>query len=496
MRLTLIIITLWAAFMFAATTTLEAGEDTRLNYQVNVSRLKSKIKLDGQLDDPAWQHADVAHNFANHWPIDTGYAASHTEVRMLFDDNFLYIGATLKDNGRSPIIQSLRRDGGSGHWGSDGFGVVLDPINQRTNGFFFGVNAGGAEMDASLSASGGGMDSSWDGKWYSKISRSGDTWYVEMAIPFYSLRYSERLDWGINFVRNDMARNEYHTWTEFPNNFGGADLGFTGQLNWPEAPPKGSSKVVLIPYTSGAVAADYEEGEPSAFTPGVGLDAKIAVTPSLNLDLTINPDFSQVEVDRQVTNLSRFSLFFPERRAFFLENSDLFARLGNGRVRPFFSRRIGLDGEGGAVPILFGARLSGNLNDKWRIGLMNVQTGGNADQQSQNYGVGVVQRQVLARSTVSAFMVNRQAFSDNEFVGNDFNRVGGVEFNYISANGQWVGRGRLHKSFTPENEKRSFFYDVGIDWSERTWSVGTFIHHVDPYYTAEVGFTPGYSIMI
>ncbi|MEN0004128.1 MAG: DUF5916 domain-containing protein [Bacteroidota bacterium] len=490
MRLhTLLIFIYWATSVVALAST--PGEDTRLTNQVKSTRIQGELTLDGHLTEKAWQYADVATNFANHWPLDTGLAVAKTEIRILYDDNFLYIGATMYDNGDQPIIQTLRRDGGSGHWGSDGIGIVLDPINQRSNGFFFAVNAGGAQMESSIAATGGqSLDHSWDCKWYSEISRSGNSWFVEMAIPFNSLRYNDRLDWGINFVRNDMERNEYHTWTEFPNNFGGVDLGFTGQLNWSEAPPVAKSNVVLIPYASSSVAADYEEGNSTDFTPGVGLDAKIAVTPSLNLDLTINPDFSQVEVDQQVTNLSRFSLFFPERRAFFLENSDLFANLGIGSVRPFFSRRIGLDGEGGSVPILFGARLSGNLNDRWRIGLMNVQTGGNQDQTSQNYSVGVVQRQLFGRSTATAFMVNRQAFTDNEFQGDDFNRVGGLEMSFISMDGRWRANGRLHHSFTPDQNPRSFFYNVGLEFNEKNWAGGAFMHHLDPYYTAEVGFTP------
>ncbi|MEL6539152.1 MAG: DUF5916 domain-containing protein, partial [Bacteroidota bacterium] len=176
-------------------------------------------------------------------------------------------------------------------------------------------------------------------------------------------------------------------------------------LEWEEAPPSNQSRWALIPYLAGRVSRDFEEGK--SYEPGgaVGLDAKVMVTPSLNLDLTVNPDFSNVNVDIQQTNLTRFSLFFPEQRNFFLENSDLFADFGNWRVRPFFTRRVGLS-DGEAVPILYGARLSGNLTDNLRIGVMNVQSRATESVGPENTTVAAVQQRIWARSSIKAMVVN------------------------------------------------------------------------------------------
>jgi hypothetical protein len=167
----------------------------------------------------------------------------------------------------------------------------------------------------------------------------------------------------------------------------------------------------------------------------------------LNLDLTVNPDYSQVEVDRQVTNLDRFELFFPEKRQFYLENSDLFARLGSDNLRPFFSRRIGLNS-----PVLAGARLSGKIGKDWRVGLMDIQTRSNGDIQPVNFTVAALQRQVFSYSNVTAFLVNKQlAINKTDSTLNKyyFNRVAGLEYNLASANNRWTGKAFYHQSFYP-----------------------------------------------
>ena len=172
-----------------------------------------------------------------------------------------------------------------------------------------------------------------------------------MAIPFKTIRYSdERSVWGINFGRNDLKRNESSTWCPVPRIFNVASLANTGSLTWETLPKKAGTNVSLIPYTIGGANEDYQTKDQN-LTGNAGLDAKVAVTSSLNLDLTLNPDFSQVDVDRQLTNLTQIQFVFPERRNFFIENSDLFAWFGFRQIRPFFSRRIGLD-SGEKVPIL------------------------------------------------------------------------------------------------------------------------------------------------
>ena len=231
-------------------------------------------------------------------------------------------------------------------------------------------------------------------------------WIGEMAIPFKSIRYkSGSKEWGINFSRLDLKANEKSAWAPVPRQFPSVSLAYTGVLVWDEAPPIQKNNISLIPYVLG-----YADEEKSTFK--IGGDAKFSLTPSLNLDLTINPDFSQADVDQQVTNLDRFELFFPERRQFFIENADLFANFGYSTIRPFFSRRIGL-----GTPIQAGARLSGNIDNNWRVGLMNIQTQENEDigLPQQNFSVFTLQRKVQARSNINLMLVNKESFKDSDF---------------------------------------------------------------------------------
>src|SRR5690606_11049613 len=195
-------------------------------------------------------------------------------------------------------------------------------------------------------------------------------------------------------------------------------------------------------------------GEDTKYEAKVGGDVKFSLTSSLNLDLTVNPDFSQVEVDRQVTNLDRYELFFPEKRQFFLENADLFASFGYPTIRPFFSRRIGL-----GVPIIAGARISGNLNEKWRLGVMDIQTERQEDTglPSRNFGVLSLQRKVCARSSIELMVVNKESMNyarDTDSLRTvypKFNRNFGLEYNLASPHNLWTGKAFLLQSFSPDS---------------------------------------------
>ena len=457
-------------------------------FQLSIVKTNTKIKIDGILDEEAWGNTGVAENFYRKWPLDTGQAEAQTKVRMVYDQYFLYISAICYIK-QKPVIQTLKRD--VGHWNSDGIAVLIDPMNQHNNGFLFGLNAGGAQMEGLTVVNETAIE--WDAKWYSRVRVHKDRWVAEMAIPFKSLRYSENIQkWGINFIRNDMERNAYSTWARVPLPFDGTDLGYTGALQWDKPPKKVKGNVVLIPYVIGGVSQDFEE-EGSAVNrkANAGLDAKIAITSTLNLDVTINPDFSQVDVDQQVTNLSRFSLFFPERRNFFLENNDLFGNFGTFRTRPFFSRKVGLK-DGQPVPILAGVRLSGNLTQAMRIGVLDVQTqGGNeADSLGQNQFVATFQHRVFKRSSINAILVNRQAFNNAEIQTNDYNRVAGLEFRYLSNDGKIAGAIRGFQSFTPDIENRDRNFSSFARYTTRTFNFGVGGEHVQENFRADLGFTP------
>ncbi len=421
----------------------------RGKYRIHIYLTDEKIEVDGILDEDVWVTAERARQFQRVLPIDTGYARASTEVMLTYDDAGIYVGVICHDTlpGRRPV-ESLRRD-----WSfqvNDNFIVFIDTYNDYTNGFAFGVSAAGAQWDGQH-GEGGFVSLEWDTKWKSAVQNYPDRWVAEFFIPFRSIRYKSGVaEWGINFSRLDLKASEKSSWAPMPRQFPTANLAFTGGLVWDKPMPKSGIRFSLIPYLLGKVSQDKEVDHKTNWDGSAGLDAKVILSTSMNLDLTLNPDFSQVEVDRQRTNLDRFELFFPEKRQFFLENSDIFADLGAEEMRPFFSRRIGLDS-----PVLGGARLSGKVAEKWRIGLMDMQTGIKDTITGNNYGVATVQRQLFSRSNLTAFMVNKQVVvtPDDTSDGGDgvhrYNRVAGIDFNLATADNKWTGKFFYHQSFYP-----------------------------------------------
>ena len=468
---------------------LGMAQDVRM---MRIKKAEGKITLDGDLSEPDWRAADVGKNFQQTFPFDSSLAQTHTEVMLTYDDNNLYVGAVCYDpiEGKH-VIQSLKRD--FSFPVSDAFGIFIDPFDDGANGFSFAVNPLGVQREGTLENGGGfGVATAWDNRWFSEVKIENGKWIVEMKIPFKSIRYkSDISEWGINFARNDLKQNESSTWSWVQRGQNVANLAFTGKLIWDAPPKKAGSNVSLIPYGIVGVNQDYQ-GENETKVPwNLGMDAKIAVTSSLNLDLTIRPDFSQVEVDRQVTNLSRFSLFFPEQRQFFIENNDLFARFGFSRIRPFFSRRIGLE-NGNVVPIVGGLRLSGKINKNWRIGFMSMQTEGGVPEgtRSQNFTVAAVQRRVFKRSNIGLIFVNKQAFDNFSPEWADYNRLVGLDFDLASGDGKWGGKAFYHHSFSPGDEA---FVGANATWlMYRSANLTLHWNHeyVNENYNAEVGFVP------
>jgi hypothetical protein len=239
----------------------------------------------------------------------------------------------------------------------------------------------------------------------------------------------------------------------------------------------------IIPYIFAQNTKNVESGLESNVKFKAGVDAKITVSTSLNLDLSLNPDFSQVEVDQQQVNLDRFELFFPERRQFFLENSDLFASLGSDGNRPFFSRRIGLNS-----PVLAGARLSGKVSKRTRIGLMNMQTGTEGNVAAGNYTVGVVQQQIFARSNISFFMVNKQ-ITDEDFSNIPrYNRVFGIDANLASADSKWTGKVFYHQSLHENIDSDAFTLSGNVAYDTPKFKLSLSQNYIGDDYAAEVGF--------
>src|SRR5687768_994234 len=198
---------------------------------LTVMRSRAGIQLDGAAEDEGWKDVPFASPFYNKWPMDTGFAEAKTDVKVAFDNTFIYILAINHQRRKDVIIQTLKRDQIEPMWNSDAFAVVLDPMNQKTNGLVFGVNAGGALLEGAINLVGSWsrVNENWDNKWYSVTRVYDDYWITEMAIPFTALRFKEgQKEWGLNFIRSDMKRNVFSTWSRVPLAFNGMDLGNVG----------------------------------------------------------------------------------------------------------------------------------------------------------------------------------------------------------------------------------------------------------------------------
>ncbi len=468
---------------------------------LNITRaVGSQIIVDGVLDESIWKNADVAEDFYQTFPIDNEFATEQTEVRIAYDDKNLYIGAVCYTSQDGEfIIESLRRDFNFGR--NDVFAVYIDPYNDQSNGFSFQLTPYNVQREG-LVTLGGDVADDWDNKWFSEVKRYKDKWVIEMAIPFKSFKFNSIKEWNINFLRNHPKINQRSTWIAVPIQFRSSDLIYTGKLIWDKPPTSSKVNTTLIPYVTAQNINNLEDSTiiGSVSSANAGIDAKIGLGPSLNLDITINPDFSQVEVDQQVNNLGRFEISFPERRQFFLENQDLFAQSGFPPSRPFFSRRIGIIGSGSSaqqLPIRGGARLSGKVGKNWRVGLLNLQTGSeeieNETFAAQNYTVAVFQRQIQQRSNIGGIFVNRLAtnFDENDSTINNakFNRVFGLDYNLATIDNKWTGNTYYHRSITADSSSsKSFSHGIFTRYQTRNIRINYFHNFVGENYNAEVGF--------
>lgn len=489
-------------FCFTASFTLQA----QVSDTLFVKKTTAEITLDGELNEAEWMLADVAEGFWQYFPFDTSFSKLDTEVRVLFDDEFIYFGARMGnlDEERGYITPSLRRDYRG--QANDGITVVLDPFLDNTNAFVFGVNPFGMQREGLLSnggSDGGSFDLGWDNIWYAGAKQQQGYWTAEMAIPLKTLRFKENSShWNIKLYRIDSEYTERSTWPKSPRQFSIISLAFMNPLIFEEPVQKEGKNLAIIPYTLANFARDNTDDavKPSTNQFQLGGDAKVGLGPSLNLDLTFNPDFSQVEVDQQVTNLDRFEIFFPERRQFFLENADLFSSFGTGRLRPFFSRRIGVardesTGTNVQNPIYFGARLSGKLNNNWRLGLLNMQTALDEEinQPSTNYTVAVAQRKILERSNIGVIAINKSPFNFGDLQDTtgtlfEYNRVLGGDFNLASKDNTWTGKFFYHRSFSSDEEKRGGVGAMRLNYQTLNWDASIRAEIVDDNYSPEVGF--------
>jgi hypothetical protein len=457
---------------------------------IDIKKSTSIIKLDGVLDDVEWSEHKQYGDFWMKFPSNVTKADPLTEVKLTYDEKFLYVGIKAYVNQSDLIVQSLKRDQGLRK--GDGVAIVLDPVGLKTNGFYFSVSPFNSQTEGQIAPVDEDISFTWDNTWYSETKISETFYTVEIAIPFSILRYDpSKSQWGINFIRSARKENEFHTWCNIPLQFRGTDLGYLGALRWDQRLPSGGSKFSINPYITGGIESDPGNNVPTKAIGNIGLDAKVALSSSINLDLTINPDFSNTDVDVQVTNLTRFSLFFPERRIFFLENDDLFSSFGIPPVRPFYSRRIGSKNDV-AVPILFGARLTGNLNKNLRLGAMNIQTGRKGDNAADNFTAVTLTQKVLERSQIKGYFINRTALQNDKEKLSDpvgaYGRNTGLELNFVNKAGTINGWANGHLSLKPGISDKNAFVNTGGGYFGENFTSFIDYFSIGTNYYADVGF--------
>ena len=399
---------------------------------VEAVRVEKPPVIDGRLDDRAWSLAHPIGDFTQVDPIEGGVPTEKTEVRILYDETTLYVGIRCFDDDAKGIIGTqMGRD--ADLQADDRVEIVIDTFHDRRNAFWFQMNPVGAKVDALISNNGQDVNEPWNGIWEGKASIDGGGWTVEMAIPFQTLSFDpSKGTWGFNAKRTIKRRLETDRWASPRRNIDFYQIAEAGDLSGLAGMKQGIG-LDVVPYFRANYVND-RQGEPDDDITGQpGVDVFYRLTPNMTAILTVNTDFAETEVDERQINLTRFPLFFPEKRAFFLENAGIFqfADLKQDLV-PFFSRRIGLDDSGKEIPILWGGKLTGRAGD-WNVGALDVETdafsrfdptlGADEEVPEQNLFAARVSRNIGEQSTVGAIVTHGDPIGqvDSTLVGLDAN---------------------------------------------------------------------------
>ena len=464
--------------------------------------MTQKPTIDGRLNDPVWASATPLTGFIQRELKEGDPITERTEVRVVSDGEALYIGAWLFDRDPSGIVPGEKiRDVTLDN--SDSFALILDTYHDRQNGFVFATTPAGVEYDGQvvkegeggginvagqtrqMSGSMGGFNLNWDGSWTVATSSDGSGWYAEFRIPFSTLRYGsgKQQTWGLNFQRRIRRKNEDAFWSFIPRQFSLYRLSRAGTIQVAQLPiPK---LATATPYVLGSTDAVMSPTRDVSQNGEWGIDAKYGVTPSLTLDLTYNTDFAQVEVDEQRTNLTRFPLFFPEKRPFFLENAGTFSAGTPQAVDLFFTRRIGIDSVGNPVSIRGGGRLSGKVGGM-TVGALQIMTDSSgAIQPANSYSVARVTREVGRRSRFGLIGVQRIALDQGG--GSDRNGTYGADAR-IGVGEAWTIDAWGSKTATPALGGDDYAYSARANYATATWNHTLRTIRVGEAFNPEVGF--------
>jgi hypothetical protein len=456
--------------------------------------------IDGVLDEAAWQQAHLVDTFVQQEPNIGQPATDRTEVRVLYDKGHLYIGVYA--HASEPVVATEMRRDADRLFDEDNFQVILDTFHDSRNGYMFLTTPLGAKLEQQIfdEGEGGGrgtattstINRNWDGVWDAAARIVPDGWTAEISIPFSTVRFKPVDDqiWGINFQRHVRRKNEIELWSPIPRAYTLTRVSLAGELRDLKGISRGLD-LRLKPFVVGG-ARNQQLSPDTAVNDAihdVGLDARYGVTAGLNLDLTVNTDFAQVEVDEQQVNLTRFGLFYPEKRDFFLENSNFFT-MGTGsaftsaqvQTDLFFSRRIGLSESGNPVPIIGGMRLAGK-SGRNSVGVLDIQTDAAFAKPGDNFFVSRYSRDILARSRVGALFINKSSVNGSDH----YNQTMGVDANLAIGRSLQVSS-FLAKTATPGKDGDDMAWYGRIAYRDPKWNLWLNYLDVQDNFNAEAGF--------
>ncbi len=448
--------------------------------------------LDGRLTDDVWNLASPITNFTQSEPFEGSPPTERTEVRIVYDTRALYIGISCYMSWPEMIkANEMSRD--FELFSEDNFMVILDTYHDMRNGFQFVVNPNGARYDALVTDEGNGVNSNWNGIWDVRTTITDQGWFAEIEIPFSTLRFADLPDqvWGINFERLTRSKREQVLWQGYLRNQGIQKLSQAGLLLGIHGVSRGRD-LEIKPYGLTGYQQEFPPlGNDRTALTKIGIDAKYPVTPTLTLDVTTNTDFAQVESDQAQINLTRFPLYYPEKRDFFLEGSGVFDFNFGGSPRPFYSRRIGIAKED-QIPILAGGRLVGRAGP-YNIGFLDMQTGGKGVESPANYAVLRLKRDILGHSYVGILATNKELTGyHNRLFGADVDlRLSNV----LGDNNLEVG-GAIAGTETPNLQGQALAYRFFVDYPNDLIRHFIGIRSIQADFNPEMGFVSRYGKQI
>ncbi len=474
----------------------QAARAARPTRRAEARRIATPPKIDGLLDDAVWQQAVVIDEFTQQEPAEGRPATERTEVRILYDEHTLFIGMSATDSDPLGIIANEMRRDSNRLLDEDNFQIILDTFQDSRSGYMFVTNPLGGKLEQQIFQEGEGgrggsvsnINRNWDGVWNVSSRRTSRGWDAEIAIPMVTVRFpaTESQTWGLNFMRSIRRKNELVFWSPIPKGFNLMRVSMAGTLTGLEKLNRGLDlRIKPFAITGGRSNRTGTVSDNSGLR-DAGLDVKYGVGSGLNLDLTLNTDFAQAEADEQQINLTRFSLFFPERRDFFLENSGQFNVSTQGLERIadlFFSRRIGLSDAGTPIPILGGARLSGKTGRN-TLAVMNVQTDKVSGREGENFLVGRYSRDFLRRSKVGGLVINKESMN-----GEQFNRTFATDVTFAPLRNFTVNS-FLAKTSSPGVTDGQMAFHTQAVWQDPRWNVFGEYTDIQDNFNAEVGFVP------